>query len=129
MSYYPEPDIHIIDKVKVLLDLSNYAIKKQLDHATGGVDEYDLAAQNYFIALEAEFDKLDNNKMVNVPTSFNNSKIKVNDLDVVKLKIVPVDLKKVSDVVDNDVAKNTKFNTLKTTVISLEKKKILMQLL
>ena len=27
MSYYPEPDSHIIDKVKVVLDLSNYATK------------------------------------------------------------------------------------------------------
>ena len=25
MSYYPEPHIHIKDKVKVVLDLSNYA--------------------------------------------------------------------------------------------------------
>ena len=28
MSYYPQPDSHIRDKVKVLLDLSNYATKK-----------------------------------------------------------------------------------------------------
>ena len=28
MSYYLEPDIHIRDKVKVVLDLSNYATKK-----------------------------------------------------------------------------------------------------
>ena len=28
MSYYREPDSHTRDKVKVLLDLSNYAIKK-----------------------------------------------------------------------------------------------------
>ena len=28
MSYYPEPDSHIRDKVKVVLDLSNYAAKK-----------------------------------------------------------------------------------------------------
>ena len=35
MSYYPEPDSHIRDKVKVVLDLSNYATKKELDHARG----------------------------------------------------------------------------------------------
>ena len=35
MSYYPEPDSHIIDKVKVRLDLPNYATEKWLDHATG----------------------------------------------------------------------------------------------
>ena len=35
MSYYPEPDSHIRDKVKLVLNLSNYAIKKELKHATG----------------------------------------------------------------------------------------------
>ena len=29
MSYYPEPDSHIRDEVKVVLDLSNYATKKE----------------------------------------------------------------------------------------------------
>ena len=28
MSYYPEPDSHIRDKVKLILALSNYATKK-----------------------------------------------------------------------------------------------------
>ena len=28
MSYYPEPDTHIKNKVKVVLNLSNYATKK-----------------------------------------------------------------------------------------------------
>ena len=31
-------------------------------------------------------------------------------------------MKKISDVVDNEVAKNTKFNTVKTKVNNLEKK-------
>ena len=121
MSYYPEPDNHVIDKVKVVLDLPNYSTKKELDHATG-VDTSDLAAKKDFIALKAEVDKLDINKLVNVPTSLNNLKTKVDDLDVGKLKTVPVDLKKLSDVVDNEVVKNTKFNTLKTKVNNLEKK-------
>ena len=38
MSYYSEPDSHIIDKVKVVLDLSKYAAKKAnyvlKEHAT-----------------------------------------------------------------------------------------------
>ena len=79
--------------------------------------------------MEAEFGKLDINKMVNVSTSLKNSERKVNDLDFAKLKIFPVNLKKVSNVVDNDVVKNTKFNTLKRKVNNLEKKKFLMQLL
>ena len=32
MSYYPEPDSYIRNKVKVELDLSNYATKKELDY-------------------------------------------------------------------------------------------------
>ena len=46
--------------------------------------------------------------MVNVPTSLNNLKIKVDDFHVGKLKTVPVDLRK--------------FNTPKTQVNNLEKK-------
>ena len=48
--------------------MSNYAIKKELDHAAG-VDTSDLAAKKDFIALKAELDKLDINKLANVQTS------------------------------------------------------------
>ena len=120
MSYYPEPDSYIRDKVKVVLDLPNYTSKKELEHATG-VDTSDLAAKKDFIALKSEVGKIDI-AMVNVQTSLNNLKTKVDDLDVVKLKTVPADLKKLSDVVDNEVVKNTQFNTLKTKVNNLEKK-------
>ena len=64
--------------------------------------------------MKGEFDKLDINKLVNVPTSLNNLKTKADYLDIGKLKAALVDLKKLSDVVDNKVLKNTKFNTLKT---------------
>ena len=109
MSYYPEPDSNITDKVKVVLDLSNYATKKELDHATS-VDTSDFVAKKDFIALKSEVDKLDVNKLVNIPTSLNNSKTKVDDLDVGKLKTVSIDLKKLCDVVDNKVIKNTKLH-------------------
>ena len=72
--------------------------------------------------MKAEVHKPDINKLVNVPTSLNNLKTKVDDLDVGKLKAVPVDFKKLSGAVDNEVVKNTKFNTLKTKVNNLEKK-------
>ena len=110
MTYYPEPNSHIRDKVKVVLDLSNYATKKELEH-TAGIDKSDAVAKRDFIALKA--DKLDINKLTNVPTSLNNLKAKVDYLDVGKLKVA-FDLKKLSDVVDNEVVKNAKFNTLKT---------------
>ena len=51
-----------------------------------------------------------------------NLKTKVYDLDVGKLKTDPVDLKKLSNVVDNEVVKNTEFSTLKTKVNHLQKK-------
>ena len=55
-------------------------------------------------------------------TSLNNLKTKVYDLVFIKLKNVPVVLKKISDIVDNEVVKSTKFNTIKTKVDNLEKK-------
>ena len=121
MRYYPEPDSHIRDKVEVVLDLSNYATKKELQYVKG-IDTSDLAVKKDFIALKAKVDKLDINKLTNVPTSLNNLKIKVDGLDVGKSKTIPADLKKFSDVVDNEVVKSTKFNTLKTKINSLEKK-------
>ena len=90
MSYYPELDSHIRDKVKVVLDLWNYITKKELVNATG-VDTSDLAPKKDFIVLKAEVDKLDINKLVNVQTSLNDLKTKVDDLDVDKLKTAPVD--------------------------------------
>ena len=47
MSHYPEPDSHIRAKVKVVVELSNYATEKQLEYATG-VDTSNLAAKNDF---------------------------------------------------------------------------------
>ena len=54
------------------------------------------------------------NKLTKVPISLNNLKRKVNYVDVGKLKTIPVDLKQLSDVVDNEVALNSKFSTLKS---------------
>ena len=66
MSYYPEPDSYIRNKVKVVLDLWNYAPKKESNDATG-VDTSILAAQRGFIALKAEVDKLGINKLLDAP--------------------------------------------------------------
>ena len=91
MSYYPEPDSHIRDKVKVVLDLPNNATKKEVEHVKG-IDTFGLAGEQDVIALKAEIGKLGINKLINVPTSLNNLKVKVDNLDVGKLKTVPVDL-------------------------------------
>ena len=46
---------------------------------------------------------------------------KVDDLDVGKLKTVPIDLEKLSDIEDNEVVQNTKLNTLKIKVNKVDK--------
>ena len=84
MSYYSEPNSHIRDKV--VLDLPNYATKKELDHATG-IDTSHLAAKIFFIALKAEVNKLDINKLVNDPNNLNNLKTKVHELYVGNSKL------------------------------------------
>ena len=63
MSFYPEPDSHIRDKVKVVLELSNYATKKELEHVTG-IDKSNVAANKYFIELKAEVGELEINKLM-----------------------------------------------------------------
>ena len=64
--------------------------------------------------MKAEADGQDTNKLVNVKTSLNNLKIKADDLKL-ELKTIPADLEKLNDLVDNEVFKTTKFNTLKTS--------------
>ena len=71
--------------------------------------------------MKAQVDKLNIAKLVNVPTSLNNLKTKVDDIEDGELKTVLIDLKKLNDVVDNEVVKITKFKTLKTKLINLNK--------
>ena len=59
----------------------------QLEYAAG-VDTSNLAAKKDFITLNAEDDKLHISKLVNFPTSLNNLKIKIDDLDFGKLKTI-----------------------------------------
>ena len=71
--------------------MKNYVAKKELNDAIS-VDATNLDAKRDFVTLKAEVDKLDINKLVNVPSGLNNLKRKVDDLDVDKLKTLPVDL-------------------------------------
>ena len=72
--------------------------------------------------MKAEVDKLDITKLVNVPTTLNNLKTRVGELDVGVLKITPVDLKKLSDVVGNEAVEKTVYNKLKAKLNKLDKK-------
>ena len=90
MSHYPELDNHVRDKVKVVLDLLSHSTKKKKKEYGIGIDISDLTAKKYFIALKAEVDKLNINKMTNLSTGLNKLKNKVDDLDVGELKMVSV---------------------------------------
>ena len=99
--------------------MSNCATTKESNNATG-VDTPTLVTKSDFIALKSKFDKLDINKFVGFTTSLNDLKTKVDDLDVGNLKTVPINSKKLSDVVLKEVAKTTVYNKLNTKVNSLE---------
>ena len=102
-KYFPEPKSSG-GRVKVELDLSNYATKTDLKNATG-VDTSNFAKKVDLPNLKSDVDKLDIDKLKNVPSKLSNLKSKVDRLYVDKLVPVPVDLSKLSDLVKNDVVK------------------------
>ena len=53
-------------------------------------------------------------------TNLTSLKTKVDKIDAHKLKTLPVDLAKLSNVVKNDVVKKTEYNSLKTQVDSID---------
>ena len=79
--------------------MSNHTTKNELEHATG-VDTSNIAAKSDFIVLKVEINKLDTNKLINALTDLNDLRAKIDDLDLGKLKMVPIDLEKVSGLVD-----------------------------
>ena len=85
-------------KVKVELDLSNYATKADLNNATG-VDTSDFAKKTELANLKSDVIKLVIDKLNNVPSDFSSLKSKVGKSDIGKLKTTPVNLSKLSDVV------------------------------
>ena len=71
--------------------------------------------------MAAEVDTLEIKQFVNVSAGLKNLKTKVDDLDVSKLKTAPIDLKKLSDVVNRGVIKDTEFNKINTQLNKLDK--------
>ena len=79
--------------IKVELDLTNYATKDDVENITH-VDVSSYATKTNLAALKSEVDKIDTDK----------------------LKTVPIDLAKLSNVVKNDVVKKTNYNTEVTSI-------------
>ena len=88
-EYFPGPKFSG-GRVKVELDLSNYGT---------GVTTSKFAKKADLANLNSDVDKLDIDKLKNVPRNLNNFKIKVYRLGVDKLVPVPVHLSKLNDIV------------------------------
>ena len=89
--------------------MSNYATKTDIKNITR-VDTSSFASKTNLANLKTEVDKLDINKLTNLPNNLNNLKTEVSKLDTDKLKTVPVDLIKLSNVVKNEVVKKIDYN-------------------
>ena len=92
MIYYP-PYRNSSNNIKVKLDLVNYATKTDLKNITHA-DVSSFASKINLASLKTEVDKI----------------------DTVKLKTVPADLAKLSNVVKNDIVKKTDYNAKITSI-------------
>ena len=92
MSYYPLYKSSS-NNVKVELDLTNYAAKKDLKNITH-VDVSSFVSKTNLAALKTEVDKIDTDK----------------------LKTAPTDLAKLTNAIENDVVKKTDYNTKVTSI-------------
>ena len=93
-TYYP-PYKSSSNNIKVELDLANYATKIDLKNITH-VDVSSFASKTNLAALKTEVDKIDADK----------------------LKILPVDLAKLTNAVENDLVKKTDYNAKVTNIES-----------
>ena len=97
-QYFPKPlNSHFGDSIKVKIDLSNYATKTDITNILL-IDTSSFALKTYLANLKTEVDKL----------------------DIDKLAPIPVDLSKLSDVVKNDVVKETLCNKLVAKVDNID---------
>ena len=95
-EYFPKPK-RFIENIKVTVDLSNYETKADIKNITH-VNTADFALKKNLANLKTEVDKIDTDK----------------------LKTVPVDLSKLSNVVKNEVIKKTEYNKLVNKVNNID---------
>ena len=107
-EYFPEPKSSG-GRVKVELYLSNYATKADLKNAAG-VATSKFSKKIDSASLKFNVDKLDIDKLKNVPYGLSSLKSKVDKLDIGKLETSLVDFCKLGNVVKNDVVKETEYN-------------------
>ena len=107
-EYFLEPK-SLGGRVKLELDLSNYATKVNIKKATR-VNTSSFAKQVDLVNIKSNVDKLDIVKLKNVPSNLSSLKSKIDKLDADKLILVSVDLSKLVNVVKNDVVKKDVYN-------------------
>ena len=96
-QYFPKPYEPFGGDINVKVDLSNYAIKTDLKNTTR-IDMSNLTLKSNLPKLKAEVD----------------------EIDIDKLKTVPVDLSKLSNVVNNDVVIKTVYDKLIAKVTNID---------
>ena len=96
-KYFPKPLKSYGENIKIRVDLSNYATKDDIKNITH-VDTSGFALK----------------------TNLSNLKTEVGKLDIGKLKTVPVDISKLSNVVKNEVIKKTEYNKLVNKVNNID---------
>ena len=91
-------------------------------HSTSSISVYALEfAKKIDLAnLNSIADKLDIDKLNNVPSNLSNLKSWVRKLDNGKLETTPVDLSKLSDAVEYVVVTNTEYNELDRKVNAIK---------
>ena len=107
-EYFPEPK-SLGARLKVELDLSNHATNADLIYAIG-LDTLKFAKKVVSASLKPNVDKLDIDKLKNIPTNSSNLKSNVDELDIDKLVPAPVYLSKLINVVKNDIVKKDVYN-------------------
>ena len=95
-QYFPKPSSHK-ENIKVEIDISSYATKKDINDIT----------------------HVDTSKFA-LKTNLANLKTKVDQLDIDRLVHIPNDLSKLSNVVKNDVVKKVDYNKLVTKVNNID---------
>ena len=103
-KYFPLYYENFGKDIKVELDLSNYATKTALKDITH-VEVSSFASKSNLAALKTEVGKL----------------------DTAKLKTVPDDLAKLSNVVKNEAVKKTEYSSLKAKVDNIDTNKLLLK--
>ena len=96
-QYFPKPCNYFGGNVKVELDLSSHATKTDSKKATR-IDTPNLALKSNLAKLKAEVDKI----------------------DVDKLKAIPTDLRKISNVIDDEVVKRIAYDKLAAKVNNID---------